>query len=352
SANDVGLASGLPNGVSAFFSNNTVTISGTPTESGVFSYSIPLLGGCGVVAATGTISVEPNMYASPASSSPRLCVNTQLAPITHSTINVTSIGTPIGLPPGITALFENNIITISGTPTSVGTFNYSIPLAGSCGSLSNAIGTITVISSMTVGSGSSRTLCINTGLNPITHSTSGAVGIGVPSGLPSGVSATWASNSITISGIPTEAGVFTYSIPLIGECGSVFATGTITVNPNGTVSTASSSPTLCVNTALLPITHTTTGVNGIYPATGLPLGVTATYSSTTKLITIAGTPTVSGIFNYSIQLLGATCGNLVTATGTITVNPSMTVTVASSSPTLCVNTDLTPITHTTTGATG
>ncbi len=74
------------------------------------------------------------------------------------------------------------------------------------------------------------TLDANTALAPITHTTTGATGIGTPTGLPAGVTAAWASNTITISGTPTAAGTFNYSIPLAGDCGSVTATGTITVN--------------------------------------------------------------------------------------------------------------------------
>ncbi|MDC2982235.1 hypothetical protein OAZ21_02560, partial [Bacteroidota bacterium] len=52
----------------------------------------------------------------------------------------------------------------------------------------------------TVGSGSSSpTLCINTALTDITHSTTGATGIGSATGLPSGVSASWSSDVITIT---------------------------------------------------------------------------------------------------------------------------------------------------------
>jgi uncharacterized protein (TIGR02145 family) len=74
------------------------------------------------------------------------------------------------------------------------------------------------------------TLDANTALTPITHTTTGATGIGTPTGLPAGVTAAWAANTITISGTPTAAGAFNYSIPLAGDCGSVTATGTITVN--------------------------------------------------------------------------------------------------------------------------
>ncbi|MDP5047310.1 MAG: hypothetical protein NWQ39_02810, partial [Saprospiraceae bacterium] len=108
-------------------------------------------------------------------------------------------------------------------------------------------------------SASASTLCINTSLTNITHTTTGATGIGTATGLPAGVTATWASNMITINGTPTTSGTFNYIIPLIGGCGNVNATGTITVNPDNTVGAASSTPTLCINTALTNITHTTTG---------------------------------------------------------------------------------------------
>jgi hypothetical protein len=347
-ATGIGAATGLPNGVTAAWASNQITISGTPTQSGTFNYSIPLTGGCGTVSATGTITVNPNNTAGAASSTPTLCINTALTDITHTTTGATGIGAATGLPNGVTAAWASNQITISGTPTESGTFNYSIPLTGGCGNVS-ATGTITVTADNTAGAASSSpTLCINTALTDITHTTTGATGIGSATGLPTGVTAAWASNTITISGTPTQSGTFNYSIPLTGGCGNVNATGTITVNPNNTAGAASSSPTLCINTALTDITHTTTGATGIGSATGLPTGVIAAWASNT--ITISGTPTQSGTFNYSIPLTGG-CGS-VNATGTITVNPNNTVGAASSTPTLCINTALTDITHTTTGATG
>ncbi|MFD0992772.1 VCBS domain-containing protein, partial [Tenacibaculum geojense] len=100
---------------------------------------------------------------------------------------------------------------------------------------------------------STENLCINTALNPITHTTAGATGIsndGVSgaNGLPAGVSATWASNTITISGTPTVDGVFNYSIPLTGGCTSGGnATGTITVNavPTAGLSSSDADNTIC-----------------------------------------------------------------------------------------------------------
>ena len=81
-------------------------------------------------------------------------------------------------------------------------------------------------------SSSTPTSCLNSAIANITHSTTGATGIsddGVAgaNGLPAGVSASWSSDLITISGTPTVAGTYNYSIPLTGGCGNVSATGTI-----------------------------------------------------------------------------------------------------------------------------
>ncbi|MBI2281988.1 MAG: T9SS type A sorting domain-containing protein [Bacteroidetes bacterium] len=216
--------------------------------------------------------------------------------------------------------------TISGTTNSV-TINFSatatsgnLKVMGSncCGN--GTISTnyaITVTSNKTVSAASSTpTLCINSALTNITHTTTGATGIGAATGLPAGVTANWAANTITISGTPTVSGTFNYSIPLTGGCGTVSATGTITVTPNKTVTAASSSPIVCINTAIPSVTHTTTGATGIGAATGLPAGVTANWAG--GIITISGTPTASGTFNYTIPLTGG-CGT-VNAIGTIIVN--------------------------------
>jgi hypothetical protein len=346
-ATGIGTVTGLPAGVTAAWASNTITISGTPSASGTFNYTIPLTGGCGAVNATGTITVTANNTLT-TNATRTLCINTALSPtITHTTTGATGIGAATGLPAGVTATWASNTITISGTPTASGTFNYTIPLTGGCGTV-NATGQIIVTSNRTVTSNAARTLCINSALSPaITHTTTGATGIGTATGLPAGVTATWASNTITISGTPTASGTFNYTIPLTGGCGNINATGTITVTANNTVTT-NASRTLCINTALSPtITHTTTGATGIGTATGLPSGVTASWASNS--ITISGTPTASGTFNYTIPLTGG-CGT-VNATGTIVVTANNTVT-GPGSATTCINTAITNITHTTTGATG
>jgi uncharacterized protein YjdB len=75
-----------------------------------------------------------------------------------------------------------------------------------------------------------------------------------------------------VTGVTAGTSVINYKTTT-GGCVNT-TSRTVTVAPNNTVSAASSTPTLCINTALT-ITHTTTGATGIGTATGLPSGVTA-----------------------------------------------------------------------------
>ncbi len=266
---------GLPTGVTGGWAGNVVTISGTPsvTTGSPFSYTITTTGGCGTATTTGTISVISNNTINRTSAvgtdNQTVCINTPITNITYATTGATG-ATITGLPTGVTGGWAGNVVTISGTPsvTAGSPFTYTITLTGGCG-IASATGTVTVIETNTVGPASSTpTLCVSSPLTAITHATTGATGIGVATGLPAGVTAGWAANTITITGTPTASGVFNYSIPLTGGCGSANATGTITVITNNTVSAASSTPALCINTPLTAITHTTTGATGIGAAVG------------------------------------------------------------------------------------
>ena len=163
------------------------------------------------------------------------------------------------------------------------------------------------------------------------------------------------ANIVTISGTPSAAGTFNYTITLTGGCGVVTKTGTITVTANNTITLTSTAgtdnQTVCINTPITNITYSTTGATGASFA-GLPAGVTGAWAA--NIVTISGTPSVAGVFNYTITLTGG-CG-VITKTGTITVTANNTITLTSAAgtdnQTVCINTPITNITYSTTGATG
>jgi gliding motility-associated-like protein len=347
--------SGLPAGVTGNWASNNVTITGTPSVSGSYPYTITLTGGCGTVTATGTINVTPNntITLTSGNNTQTVCINSAIASITYSTTGATG-ATFSGLPAGVTGNWAANTVTISGTPSASGTFNYTVTLTGGCGTVT-ATGTITVTPNNIItltSANNTQTVCINTAIANITYTTTGATGATF-GGLPAGVTGNWAANAITISGTPTASGSFPYTITLTGGCGTVTATGTITVTPNNTITLTSAAgtnnQTRCINTAITSITYGTTGATGA-TFSGLPAGVTGTWAA--NVATISGTPTVSGTFNYTVTLTGG-CGT-ITATGTITVTPNNTITLATGNnvQTVCVNTPIVTTTYTTTGAAG
>jgi len=163
-----------------------------------------------------------------------------------------------------------------------------------------------------------QTVCINNATTDITYATTGATGIGTATGLPAGVSAGWASDVITISGTPTVSGSFNYSIPLTGGCGTVDATGTITVDALPTVTAGSYGP-VCADASPIALVGSPTG--GIWSGTGVSGDQTSGYTFDPS----SGTQTLT--YSYT-DINGCTSSDQTT----ITVNPFPTVTVGTYGP--------------------
>lgn len=257
------------------------------------------------------------------------CVNTAITNITYATTGATG-ATITGLPAGVSGGWASNVVTISGTPTVVGTYTYTINLPGGCGATSTT-GTITLLPNNTITLSSAagtnaQTQCINTALTTITYATTGATGATV-TGLPAGVSGSWAANTVTINGTPTNSGAYTYTVSLAGGCTATSVTGTITVSPVNTITLSSAAgtnaQTVCNNTAITNITYSTTAATGA-TITGLPTGISGNWSS--NVVTISGTPTATGTYTYTVSLNGG-CGS-VSTTGTVTVNTAFAVGLA------------------------
>jgi hypothetical protein len=160
-----------------------------------------------------------------------VCINTAITNITYATTGATG-ATVTGLPAGVTGSWLTNVDTISGTPIAEGPFTYTVTCTGGYG-LITATGTITVRPNNTVALTSAvgtdhQTVAHNTPITNITYATTGATGATV-TGLPPGVTGSWLTNVVTISGTPTATGPFTYTVTLTGGCGLITTTGDINV---------------------------------------------------------------------------------------------------------------------------
>jgi hypothetical protein len=127
--------------------------------------------------------------------------------------------------------------------------------------------------------------------------------------------------------VPTATvGTYNYSLVSIkdnspnGCTQSQSGSATITVLPDATISRTSAlatiSQSVCINTAISPITYTIGGGATSATFSGLPAGITTTVSGNN--VTISGIPVAPGTFSYTVQTTG-TCIQ-TNATGTITVN--------------------------------
>lgn len=200
--------------------------------------------------------------------------------------------------------------------------NYNATIGRVTGASSaSVISTVTnsIVLSSAAGT-NSQSVCNSTPITNITYATTGATGANV-TGLPNGVGGIWNNNVFTISGTPTQAGTFNYTVTLVGGCNPTTAQGTMLVNlTNNTISLTSgagtNSQSSCRNATITSITYATTGATGAN-VTGLPSGVG--YAFNNNVVTISGTPVpTSGMFSYTVTLTGG-CGN-INATGSITIN--------------------------------
>ena len=330
---------GLPAGVTGTYAAGVFTISGTPTESGTFAYTVTATGLCLPASLSGTITVNPDTTIALTSGGAiqTLCVNNAITDIVYGVTNGTGV-TVTGLPTGVTGSYVAGVYTISGTPTVSGTFDYTVTTTGLCVQQSLS-GTITVNpdTTLTWTSGSdAQTLCENNAITNIVY----AVGNGTATvtGLPTGVTGNYASGVVTISGTPTVAGTFNYTVTTSGLCVQTSATGTIIVNPTTTLALTSgnTAQTLCVDNAMSTIVYAIGNGTGA-TVTGLPAGVTANYVA--GVFTISGTPTVSGTFAYTVTPTGLCV--IASLSGTISVNASTAITTQPASQVACPRSSVT-----------
>jgi len=243
---------------------------------------------------------------------------------------------------GFTYQWKNNGVNISGatlqsySATSSG--NYTVVVTNSNGCSATSSATVVTVNSNTIALSSAvgtnnQTRCINTAITNITYSTTGATGATV-TGLPTGVTGSWATNVFTISGTPSATGTFNYTITMTGGCtgGTNTATGTIIVTPPPTITDMTNTSCSGDTFSLIPVNST----NGVVPAgTIYSWSAPVVTGGITGFTTGTGVTSIMGTLTHSINTaqtaiytvtpaLGTCIGTTFTVTLTVNPKPSIT----------------------------
>ena len=316
---------GLPPGVRATYSGGTVTVSGTPTVSGTFKYTVTTTGGgCTQQTVTGTIKVNANatiqLTSAAGTDAQSFCSsgNITITPITYQWGGTASGFSLTGsLPAGVhTATNSSNgTFTISGSTTQTGTFKYTVTATGNTCTNQSMSGTITInqtpIASISAAASSS---C--------------AAGVQVTISGTTGASVTYTTNGINPKTVilrsgsnqfftPSDHGIYIYKITSItnpptstctGTTGAANQTATVTVNanPTATITIASSQGTGYVQ------------IDSTISYTGAPMG--GTWSSDDITIATAGQKlgTVTGVSSGTANIIYKTANDANGCSGTAT----------------------------------
>ena len=179
-----------------------------------------------------------------------------------------------------------------------------------------------------------QNICINTQLIDVTYLiTGGATGASITAGtLPSGVNGSYSSGTFTISGTPTSAGTFNYTVVTSGTCTQVSVAGVIIVSELPTISSQPSTSTqsICLNDTPTTLSVTANAVSGAISTyewysnvsalnTGGTLVATNTTSATPNTYAPV-TTSVGTLYYYVVVSNSKGCSVKSNVSGGITVN--------------------------------
>lgn len=382
-------ATGLPTGATANFSpanvngsgNSTMTVNTDPVSTPPGTYTVTISAASGNLQHTQQVSlvVSPqpdfNIGATPSSQTVTQGGSTTYsATITPVSGFIGSVTFAVsGLPTGATSSFNPSSLSTSGStsltvntdPVNTPAGTYPVTITATSGNLQHTAGVTLVVNaalapnftlsaspnsqSVTQGGSTSYTASISA-VNGFTGTTNLSV-----SGLPTGATATFNPASLTGSGSST-VNVFTssstpagsYAVSISGNSGNLqhltqvtlivnsAASPDFSITPSPTTRTAAQNTFTTYKVSIAPINGFTGAVS--FGVTGLPAGVTATFSptsvttsgSTTLTIALVGTATPG---NYTLNVI-TTSGSIQHSTPLTLSITGFTLTVSPASQTL------------------
>ena len=320
------ISGSLPPGLT--LNPSTGVVSGTPTTSGRFSFTIEVTDSLGATATRkcGITVTTPTVMLTCATGTGQVGVAYSSALVATGGVPPYTFSISSGsLPPGLTLNPTTGAIT--GTPTTYGTFNFTAKVVDSTGT---AAGTTTANCSMVISPPVITLACpTSTGQVGVAYSSALVATGGVPpytfsissGSLPPGLTLNPTTGAIT--GTPTTYGTFNFTAKVVDSTGT--AAGTTTANCSMVISPPVITLACPTSTGQVGVAYSSALVatGGVPPYTfsissgSLPPGLTL--NPTTGAIT--GTPTTYGTFNFTAKVVDSTG----TAAGTTTANCSIVI---------------------------
>ena len=323
---------------------NTGRISGTATTTGNFPFTVRVADTSGQQD-TKAFTIVINPSSPPAITTTSLPGGTVSQPYNQPVHAAAGIGTltwsiPVGsLPPGLTlgSPPTGPNISISGTPTTRGTFNFTLRVADTLGQFATRALSITVtlpaapnITTTSLPAGTINQTyneaVLATGTGTLTWSLSAG-------SLPPGLNLN--ATTGTIIGTPTTTGTFPFTVRVadtLGQSDTQALSILVSTDnppqivppslPNGTVGVAYGPTTLQATGGMGTLTW---GLSAGAPPPGLSID-----PSTGASVNISGTPTTQGTFNFTVRVTDS-LGQSDTRALSITINlpPPLNITTTS-----------------------